>query len=110
MGAAGERSVWRKRPFFAKATKGRLGLLPGLGAGFPGVALVPRLPLATFFDPSGIGEEERGFMRRGGRLRSAAQRTERTTLLAHARVIHGTLKCWAASQWSDEWALLVSTA
>ena len=76
----------------------------------PGVALVPRLPLATFFDPSGIGEEERGFMRRGGRLRSAAQRTERTTLLAHARVIHGTLKCWAASQWSDEWALLVSTA
>jgi hypothetical protein len=81
---AGERSVSRKRPFFAEATKGKRALLSGLGAGFPGVALGARAsPLATGCDlPSavfaslrllrGSGNEACGLMRRGGSLRSAA--------------------------------------
>jgi hypothetical protein len=64
VGAAGEHGVKKKA----------LGLLSGLGAGFPGVALVPCLPLATGCIRSGDREGRARFYAEGREV--AVRRTE----------------------------------
>ena len=86
-----------RRSFFTKATKGRLlvGAVCGGGVVFAsrigmwlsrgGACCASFAPGYRLYPLRGSEGEEGGFTRRGGRLRSAAQRTERTPLLAHAR-------------------------
>ena len=85
-----------RRCWWARCVKKVLGLLSGLHVAFQGWRslrdLRPWLPAVI---PSGDrGNETRCFRWRGGRLRSAAQRTVRTTLLAHVRVIYVTSRLW----------------
>ena len=111
-----------QRCWITRRAKRVLALLPGLRVAFQGWRSLRELrPWLPAVIPSGDrGNETRCFMRRGGRLRSAAQgiafgalREVRTTLLAHARcpgcLSHGPSGQGTRLQLRRNWATLLGS-